>query len=139
MADTAHVVTRSIVLGPRPSGPLRAADYTAASEAGVRAWADLLGRAALRLRTPAGEVGKLAESIAVLLEQEAETADWCTGYRCPYPAHLACPVDEHRGQIDEADNIPAHHHCAWCNAWVRQWEEDEPPTVRLARAVLEAA
>jgi len=135
-----HIVTAPVVLGAHRDGPLPAPDYTAATAAGVRAWADLLGRAAFRLRTPAGSVSALAEAVANLLEQEAESSDRCAGFICPpRPAHEVCRVDEHSGEIDEADNTPAHHHCAWCNAWVRSWEEDEPAAVRLARTVLEKA
>lgn len=143
MDGPVHIVTAPVILGPRPTGPLNSADYTAACAAGVRAWADLMGRAARRLRTPLGETTPLGEAIAVLLDQETESADQCTGYRCPAtPEADPCLVDERDGVIDEPEETPAnptHHHCAWCNAWVRRWEADEPPMVRLATAVLEMA
>lgn len=145
MAETTHTVTAPVILDAHATQAPTGADYTAAAAAGVRAWADLLGRAALRLRTPLGETTALGERIAVLLDQEAEIADQCPGFICPpRPAHKTCEVDDHSGAIDEPEELESgkprtHHHCAWCNAWTRTWEEDEPAMVRLATAVLEAA
>jgi hypothetical protein len=102
-----------------------------ASAAGIRAWADLMGRAALRLRMT--DTTPLSSAVADLLDEETQGehgADHCPGRKCP---SFTCPSGLDEGFVDEDE----HHHCRWCLALALSWEHPEPAAVRLARAVLE--
>lgn len=107
-----------------------------ATAAGIRVWADLMGRASFRLRMT--DTTPLGTAVADLLDEETagdHGADNCPGRTCP--AHTApdhkCPTELDAGSADE----DGHHHCRWCTALALSWEHPEPAAVRLARAVLE--
>ena len=102
-----------------------------ATGAGIRAWADLMGRASFRLRMT--DTSPLGIAVADLLDEETQGdhgADQCPGRKCP---SFTCPTELDAGFVDEDE----HHHCRWCTALALSWEHPEPAAVRLARAVLE--
>jgi hypothetical protein len=137
-----HVVTAPVVLDARAVSAKEAKraeqdNQPAASSAnGVREWADLMGRAVLRLRM--GDTSPLAVAVADLLEEETQGehgADMCPGRKCPRsgPKVSQCPTELDEGYVQEDD----HHHCRWCIARQLSSEHPEPASVRLARIVLE--
>jgi hypothetical protein len=102
-----------------------------ASAAGIRAWADLMGRASFRLRMD--DTSPLAAAVADLLDDETQGdhgIDNCPGRKCP---ESTCPTELDEGFVDDE----GHHHCRWCIALALSWEHPEPAAVRLARIVLE--
>lgn len=128
----------------KPTAPAVHVDATAA---GVRAWADLMGRAAFRLRMT--DTSRLATVVGDLLDEETQGdhgADNCPGRICPSRTgpDFRCPteldngyVDEEAGEHDDGSAAEAHHHCRWCLALALSWDHPEPAAVRLARLVLE--
>ncbi|HZP55005.1 hypothetical protein [Actinocrinis sp.] len=102
-----------------------------ATAAGIRAWADLMGRASFRLRMT--DTTPLGTAVADLLDEETQGdhgADHCPGRKCP---QFTCPTELDEGFVDEDQ----HHHCRWCTALALSWEHPEPAAVRLARTLLE--
>jgi hypothetical protein len=107
-----------------------------ASAAGIRAWADVMGRAAFRLRM--ADTTPLGSTVADLLDEETQGehgADHCPGRKCPSDTgpEFRCPTELEDGFADEDE----HHHCRWCLALALSWEHPEPAAVRLARTALE--
>lgn len=105
--------------------------HVLADAAGIRTWADLMGRAVLRLRM--NDPSPLHTAVADLLDEETQGehgADFCPGRKCP---EFTCPTELDEGYV----NDEGHHHCRWCLALALSWEHPEPASVRLARLVLE--
>lgn len=116
--------------------PTAASVHVDAGPAGIRTWADLMGRASFRLRMT--DTSPLASAVADLLDEETQGehgADHCPGRKCPSRSapKYKCPTELDEGFVDE----DGHHHCRWCLALALSWEHPEPAAVRLARAVLE--
>lgn len=124
---------------PEPASPSVRVNATAA---GIRAWADLMGRAAHRIAMDAigdpSTAASLLSRIGDLLIDELQGdhgIDNCPGRKCPSskPDTFACPTELDEGYVNEE----GHHHCRWCIALSLSWEQPEPTAVRLARLVLE--
>jgi hypothetical protein len=112
--------------------------------------AELLARAAQRIRLGRTEPGPALAALADFLDAEADRAEACPGERCEpacdcpdakrdltecdwFPAYHPCPLTDPDSAHPTALWLPTHHHCVYCGTR----EAADPDALVLAAAVLE--
>jgi hypothetical protein len=94
-------------------------------------YAELLAKAALRIRIDVTAPSPFMAALADLLDQEAAAAVRCLGIRCPFDPDEGerCPAEQ--ADIEITDTDSEHHHCRWC-----LYNGQDPAAVAAARAYL---
>jgi hypothetical protein len=77
-------------------------------------YAELLAKAALRIRIDVNAPSPFMAALADLLDQEAAAAVRCPGIYCPFDPDEGerCAIEQADAEINDVDGD--HHHCRWC-------------------------